>query len=455
MTDQPADSNPSDAADLDAIGTPRLLRPLEKFLHIEAASGIVLLTAVVVALVWANWPGSHSYHDVWHSALGFHFGAWTVSEPVHFYINDVLMTVFFLVVGLEIRREIHEGALASLRLAALPLAAALGGILVPAVIYVALDANGALLRGWAIPTATDIAFAVGMLALLGKRVPTQLRILLLAIAIIDDIGAILVIAFFYSSGIKLAGLAVAVAGIALVRVYHWLGVRTALPYVVPGAVVWIGILYAGVHPTIAGVVLGLLTPVTTPVDRKRLLNVATGLLQKVRDRFSSPEHAPRTMVSPLQQLKTMQRAMIPPVVRVEAALHPWVAFAIMPLFALANAGVVIDESALRMLTASSLGPGIVLGLLVGKPAGILAAGFLATRSRVASLPAGVTMRGVLVIGCLAGIGFTMSIFISQLAFGDEQLLDTAKLAVLIASSLAALAGLLLGAWVLRPPAGAR
>ena len=450
MSDQTPEPT-SDGVDLDAIGTPKLFRPLEKFLHIEAASGIVLLAAVLAALVWANWPGSHSYHTVWHSVLGFNFGEWSVSGPVHFYINDVLMTVFFLVVGLEIRREIHQGALANLRLAALPLAAAVGGVVVPALLYLWLDSDAALRQGWAIPTATDIAFAVGMLALLGKRVPTQLRILLLAIAIIDDIGAILVIAFFYSSGIKVAGLLVAVAGIALVRVYHWLGVRTALPYVVPGAVVWVGILYAGVHPTIAGVVLGLLTPVTTPVDRKRLLTVATGLLHRVRERFSDPVNAPHAMVTPLQQLKSMQREMIPPVIRVEAALHPWVAFAIMPLFAVANAGVVFDEGHLRMLT-SPLSMGIVAGLVLGKPLGILAASFAVTRLRLAELPEGVTMRGVCVIGCLAGIGFTMSIFISQLAFADEQLLDTAKLAVLIASSLAALIGLLLGAWFLRKPA---
>jgi Na+:H+ antiporter, NhaA family len=436
---------------LDVIGTPRFLRPLEKFLHIEAASGLVLLVAVVVALVWANWPGSHSYHDVWHAPLGFHFGGWHLSLPVHFYINDVLMTVFFLVVGLEIRREIHEGALASMKLAALPLAAAVGGIVLPAGIYALLNTDPALRQGWAVPTATDIAFAVGLLALLGKRVPAQLRILLLAIAIIDDIGAILVIAFFYSSGIMISGLLIAVGGVLLVRVYHYLGVRTALPYLLPGAIVWFGILSAGVHPTIAGVALGLLTPVQSPVDRQTLLANVLQLARRLRDRFTAPTPDVHQIADRLQQLKIMQREMLPPVVRVQAALHPWVAFGIMPLFALANAGVLFDRTALQSLTTSTLSIGIVLGLVLGKPIGILLTSALVTRLKIAALPEGVNYRGVLVIGCLAGIGFTMSIFISQLAFGDELLLDTAKLAVLLASTIAALFGLALGRQLLRVP----
>jgi NhaA family Na+:H+ antiporter len=439
------------APQLDAIATPRFLRPLEKFLHIEASSGVVLLGAVLGALVWANWPGSQSYQAAWHLPLGLQFGSFTFSQPLHFYINDALMSVFFLVVGLEIRREIHEGALASVSLAALPLAAAVGGIAVPAAIYLFFNHGGDLRQGWAVPTATDIAFAVGVLTLLGKRVPAQLRILLLAIAIIDDIGAILVIAFFYSSGIHIVGLGIAAVGVVLVKAFHYLGVRTALPYAIPGAIVWFGVLHAGVHPTIAGVVLGLLTPVTTLVDRKTLLDSATGLLHKLRDRFANPDRDPQQMVNSLHDLKTMQREMVPPVLRVQVALHPWVAFGIMPLFALANAGVVFDQAALQSLTSNTASIGIVLGLAIGKPVGILLASVLAVRVKMALLPDGVNYRGVLVIGCLAGIGFTMSIFISQLAFADELLLNTAKLAVLIASAAAALLGLTLGARLLRHP----
>jgi len=434
---------------LDSIGTPKFLRPLEKFLHIEAASGVVLLIAVTVALLWANWPGSHSYEHVWHAPLGVHIGGLTVSLPLHFYINDVLMTIFFFVVGLEIRREIHEGALANMQLAMLPLAAALGGIVLPACLYVMLNVAPDVRQGWAVPTATDIAFAVGVLALLGKRVPAQLRILLLAVAIIDDIGAILVIAFFYSSGVKLSGLLIAAAGVALVRVFNYIGIRTAIPYLIPGAVTWIGVLYAGVHPTIAGVLMGLMTPVTTPVDRGALLNTATSVFAKLRDRLAGHETDSKKIVNQLQQLKAMQREMVPPVVRVQAALHAWVAFGVMPIFALANAGVVVDSSAISALTTSTINAGIVLGLVLGKPLGIVAASAVAVRLRIATLSEGITYRGLIVIGCMGGIGFTMSIFLAQLAFGDEQLLATAKIAVLIASALAAVVGLLLGRKLLK------
>lgn len=444
-------SVPAPNATLDAIATPKLLRPLEKFLHIEAASGLVLLCAVIVALVWANWLGADSYEHFWHSSLGFQFGEFAFSKPLHFYINDALMTVFFLVVGLEIRREIYESALVNMRLAALPLAAAVGGMAVPAAIYLMSNANAASQQGWAIPTATDIAFAIGFLTLLGNRVPSQLRVLLLSIAIIDDVGAILVIAFFYSSGINLTGLAIAALGVLLVRGFHYLGVRTALPYVIPGAVVWFGVLHAGVHPTIAGVVLGLLTPVKTLVDRKTLLDSASGLLGRLRDRFANPERDPQQMVSSLQQLKTMQREMVPPVVRVQVALHPWVAFGVMPLFALANAGVVFDQAAFAALASSTVSAGIVLGLVLGKPIGIVLASLLAVRMRLATLPEGVTYRGLIVIGCLAGIGFTMSIFLSQLSFPASPLLATAKIAVLIASTIAALLGLYLGRRFLQAP----
>ena len=418
-------------------------------MHIEASSGGVLLFAVVVALVWANWPGSHSYHDIWHMPLSMSLGSLVYSQSLHFFINDVLMTIFFLVVGLEIRREIHEGALASLKLASLPLMAALGGVAAPAIIYVVLNPDPALRQGWAVPTATDIAFAVGILTLLGKRVPAQLRILLLAIAIIDDIAAILVIAFFYSSGVKIAGLAIAVAGVGLVRLYNYHGIRTAWPYVVPGGVVWIGILMAGVHPTIAGVALGLLTPVQSPVDRETLYDTAQSVFNKLRERFVGATGDLHEAVGSLQQLKSMQRELVPPVVRVQIALHPWVAFGVMPIFALANAGVTIDQAALQALTESTVSLGVMFGLVLGKPIGITLASVLAVRLGIAAMPRGVNVSGILVVGCLGGIGFTMSIFLAQLAFADPQMLDTAKMAVLLASTVAALLGLGLGAKVLK------
>ncbi|HWU52675.1 MAG TPA: Na+/H+ antiporter NhaA, partial [Tahibacter sp.] len=239
----------------------RAFATVERFLHIEAVSGIVLVMAAAVALIWANSPVADSYDALWHTPLSIGLGGHVFSQSLHFWINDALMTVFFLVVGMEIRREMHEGALSDLRQAALPVAAAVGGVIAPALIYVALNDTSDRLRGWAVPTATDIAFAVGVLALLGRSIPGGVRVFLLALAIIDDIVAILIIALFYSGGLDYSGFAIAALGIALVLGLQRIGVGAAFAYVFPGALLWAGLLQAGVHPTLAGVVLGLLTPV--------------------------------------------------------------------------------------------------------------------------------------------------------------------------------------------------
>ena len=378
----------------------RAFAALSRFLHIEAVSGVVLLFAAAIALIWANSPAAASYHALWHAPLTLGIGPYVSAQSLHFWINDALMAVFFLVVGMEIRREIHEGALASLPLAALPLAAALGGVLVPALIYVALNTDPTTLRGWAVPTATDIAFAVGVLALLGRSIPGNVRVLLLALAIIDDIVAVLIIAVFYSGGLDFSGLLVAGLGIFMVLGLQRIGMGSAWAYVVPGAVLWLGLLQTGAHPTLAGVVLGLMTPVL-PV---RLRGEA-------------------------------------PVTRVQRALHPWVAYAVMPLFALANAGVTLDGVDLASGSAQAVTLGVVLALVLGKPLGVLGASWLAVRLGLCRLPDGVTWSGVGLVGLLAGIGFTMSIFIATLAFDDAQLLGAAKLGVLLASLLAAVLGL--------------
>lgn len=383
---------------------------LQRVFRNEAASGALLLLAALAALAWANSPFGAGYEQLWHSPLGIG----SLRRPLHFWINDGLMAVFFLAVGLEIRHELHEGALANLRQASLPLLAAVGGVAVPALIYLALNVDPQLRRGWAVPTATDIAFAVGVLALLGRRVPPALRVLLLAIAIVDDIVAILVIAFFYSQGIGVSGLLVVAAGLAGVLAFQKLGIRSAFAYVLPGAAVWLGLLMAGVHPALAGVLLGLLTPVAS---------------------------------------ENAHRDALPPVVRVERALHPWVTFGIMPLFALANAGVNFDALTFDSATTAPLMAGIVAGLAIGKPLGIFLIVLLSIRLGLCALPAGVGLKGILVVGCLAGIGFTLSIFICDLAFSSEALLASAKLAVLIASAAAAAAGLLAGRWMLKPAVG--
>ncbi len=421
----------------------RFFAALERFLHIEAVSGIVLLLAAAAALIWANSPAAASYEHLWHTPVSISVGAYSYSQSMHFWINDGLMTVFFLVVGMEIRREIHEGALSTVALASLPLAAALGGVAVPALMYLAINTDPTLQHGWAVPTATDIAFAVGILALLGRAIPGSIRIFLLALAIIDDIAAVLIIALFYSSGLDYSGLLVAALGVSIVLVFQLLGIASAFSYVLPGAIVWYGLLQTGVHPTLAGVVLGLMTPVMTRPTREQPLDVATRALSEFGERSHAPVVEVRELVSPVRRLEDAQRDLLPPVVRVQAALHPWVAFGVMPLFALANAGVEIHAGDLSGASLSVLG-GVVLALVLGKPIGIILGSWLAVRVGLSRLPAGVTWQGISVVGCLGGIGFTMSIFIAMLAFKNPDLLAAAKLGVLLASFLAAAIGLLVG-----------
>lgn len=427
----------------------RFFATLERFLHIEAISGIVLLLAAAGALIWANSPFAESYAHVWHTPIGVSVGTATFSHSLHFWINDGLMTVFFLVVGMEIRREIHEGALSSPALASLPLVAAAGGVAVPAMIYLGINSDPSLQHGWAIPTATDIAFAVGVLALLGRSIPGSLRIFLLALAIIDDIAAVLIIAVFYSSGFDYTGLLVAGLGIAVVIGFQVIGIASAFSYVLPGVIVWYGLLMSGAHPTLSGVALGLMTPVILRPRREPPVEIATRALSEFGERSHAPTIDLHDLVAPVRRLEEAQRDLLPPVVRVQAALHPWVAFGVMPLFALANAGVALNGVDLDGRSLSVLA-GVTIALVVGKPVGILLGSWIAVRTGLSRLPPGVTWLGLLVVGCLAGIGFTMSIFIAMLAFDDANLLGAAKLGVLLASLVAAVIGLLLGrAYVLK------
>jgi Na+:H+ antiporter, NhaA family len=385
----------------------RSLWPL-RFIGVEAASGVVLLAATALALAWANSPLAGSYEALWHRQLSLGIPL-LAGYDLHFWVNDGLMTVFFLLVGLEIRREIHDGTLSDPRVATLPIIAAAGGVAVPALLYLLVGSAPEVRNGWAIPTATDIAFAVGVLSLIGRG-SAALRMLLLTLAIVDDVAAILVIAFFYSGGLVAGQFAIAAAGIALVFLLQALGVRSALAYVFPAALVWLGMLRAGMHPTLAGVLLGLLTPVSADFGLRR--------------RVPCPAE--------------------PPVMRVEAMLHPYVAFGIMPLFALANAGVSLaglDFSARGPLMVSTA---IVLGLVLGKPLGIVAAALAAVRCNLGELPPGVRSAQILLLGILGGIGFTMSVFIANLAFDDPALLAAAKLGVLVGSAVAATLGFVVG-----------
>lgn len=428
----------------------RVLSALDRFLHVEAISGIVLLIAAATALIWANSPAAHGYHALWHTPLTFGLGTLVVAQPLEFWINDGLMTIFFLVVGLEIRREMHEGTLASLRTAALPLVAALGGVMVPALLYISLAHEPPLHRGWAVPTATDIAFAVGVLALLGKSVPTAVRVLLLSLAVIDDIVAIVIIAIFYSSGLYPLGLVIAVIGVLLALAMQRLGVRSAFAYVVPGALVWMGLLKFGVHPTLTGVILGLLTPAALLRQRDALGDTVAQALREFDERSRADQHKLADLIPSIRQLKDAQRELLPPATRVQMALHPWVAFGIMPLFALANAGVSLDGLDLSAGSARTVAIAVFIGLVCGKPLGIFVASWCAIRLGWCRLPRGVDFRGIALVGCLGSIGFTMAIFIATLAFrGYDDLLSAAKLGVVMASGVAAAVGLLLGRVLLK------
>ena len=388
----------------------RVRGSLEAFFKTEAAGGVVLLVAAVIALVLANSTLASDYHRLWTFPLGLSFHGFAFERSLSWWVNDGLMVLFFFVVGLEIRREMHAGELSEWRRATVPTAAALGGMIAPAGLYLVLAGRPESRHGWGVPMATDIAFAVGILALLGKRVPPGQRVLLLALAIIDDIGAILVIAFAYSSGISLVGVLVALAGLATVLVLKRLGVRAKSAYVLPALVMWGGTYAAGVHPTIAGVVLGMVTPVTT--------------FGRARDAEGAMEQT-----SPSEWWIH--------------ALHPWVAYAIMPLFALANAGVTLGGFAADDVSYGIAG-GVVLGLVVGKPLGVVLSTALVLRLGLGTLPAGLTRRHVVVVGIVAGIGFTMALFVAELAFSDGPLLDAAKLGVLVASAVAGLITLVVG-----------
>lgn len=431
------------------LASERAFASVQRFLHIEAVSGVVLLGAAVIALAWANSSAAQSYHDLWHAPLSLGLGPFVISQSLHFWINDALMTVFFLVVGMEIRREIHEGSLADMRSAALPMVAALGGVIVPAAIYLALNSAPPARDGWAVPTATDIAFAVGVLALLGKAVPVNLRIFLLALAIIDDIVAILIIALFYSGGLDYSGLLVAGGGIALVVVLQMAGIGSAYAYILPGAILWIGLLQTGAHPTLAGVILGMMTPVLPVAGREPPLQAAARALEDIRRAADAPRASMSQVIASADELRLAQRELVPPVTRVQMTLHPWVAYLVMPLFALANAGVSLDGLDLARPEAQGILVGVVAALVLGKPLGVVGASWLVVRMGWATLPAGVNWAGVLLVGLLAGIGFTMSIFIATLAFEDAALLGAAKLGVLLASVSAAVLGLIWGALRLR------
>lgn len=422
----------------------RILSPIERFLHVQTTSGYALLFAAVIAITWANSPWGYLYEMLWHVPIHFGAGEFAFDHDLHFVINEGLMVIFFFVVGLEIRREIHEGELADLQRASLPIVAAVGGMLAPALIYFAVNRGSPAASGWGVPMATDIAFAVGVLALLGPRVPPALRVLLLALAIIDDIGGILIIALFYSGGIDVFGILIALSGMVGIYVMRAVGVRLPVLYVPAGVFVWLGFLRAGIHPTIAGVIIGLVTPVKPWFGREGFVEASSKALTEFSRRVAN-NAKDEALWGPLERLGDAQREALPPVVRLSVRLHPYVAFGIMPLFALANAGIVLTGDS---MVPSAVSVGVGLGLVVGKPLGIVGLSLLGVRLGICRLPIGVDWRGLLVVGCVAGVGFTMALFIANLAFDGSPMLAHAKLGVIIGSCLIALVGLALGRMVL-------
>lgn len=419
----------------------RIVRPFQDFAHKQSSGGILLIAATVVALMWANSPWDESYAALWHTKLTIGVGEFSLSKDLTHWINDGLMAVFFLVVGLEIKRELLVGELSSLRSAALPVAAALGGAAVPALIYLALNAGTEGAAGWGIPMATDIAFALGVLALLGDRVPVGLKVFLTALAIVDDVVAVLVIAFFYTSEINWSALGVGAAFLAALVVANLLGVGRTLVYAVLGMGLWLCFLLSGVHATIAGVLLALTVPASSFINPSEFLERGRYILDRFEEAGDKGENvlSNEERQAALHALNHATYKLEPPLHELEHALHPWAAFAIVPLFALANAGVPLGGGIAKALT-NPVVLGIMIGLVVGKQVGVTLFAWLAVKSGGSELPPGVNWRHVYGGGWLAGIGFTMSLFFSDLAFSNEELVQTAKLGILVASLIAGAAG---------------
>ena len=419
-----------------------LIRPLitiEKFINKEALSGILLFLATVAAVIVANSSLGQDYYDLWHLPLGINIGEHSISMTLTYWIDDALMALFFLMVGLEIKREMRIGELSSVSKAAFPLVAAIGGMAIPALIYVALNPDNPF--GFGIPMATDIAFALGILMLLGNRVNPALKLFLVALAVVDDLGAVLVVATVYTNEIQSQYFLHAGIIYALIWALNFKGVTKLLPYLILGIALWIYIHAIGIHATVAGVLLAFAIPISSKIDEKEFVND----MKKNVDDFE--EHIDKTQILNHHQIDTLESIadnydkVQNPLVRLEHNLHGLSAFFIMPLFAFSNAGVLIDFSTVSANLMIVLG--VVFGLLIGKPIGILGFTYLACKLRIIKKPENISWNEVLAVGFLGGIGFTMSIFITHLAFTDETIIAAVKLGVFAASFVAAVIGVIL------------
>ncbi len=430
----------------------RLLSPFQEFAKRSTAGGIILLACAIVALLWANSPLAETYFRLWNTPVEVRFGNLIdLDKPLLLWINDGLMAIFFFLVGMEIKRELLVGELASFKKASLSVAAAIGGMVAPALIYAALNWGTENIRGWGIPMATDIAFALGALALLGTRAPTALKVFLTALAIVDDLGAVLVIALFYTENLKIGFLGYALLVWVLMIGANRMGVRSALAYFLMGLVMWFFMLKSGVHATVAGVMAALAIPVRSRIDPAHYVRCVRDYLS----RFEKPYTEAQIILDPEQQsaVEAIERASLrvqSPLQRLEHQLHYPVAFLIMPIFALANAGVALGGDAATQWDSRVIW-GVVLGLLLGKPIGIAGASWIAVRLGIAQLPRGIGWVHLWGVGFLGGIGFTMALFIAQLAFQGEAL-DLAKIGILLGSALSGALGFtLLSRWTKPQP----
>ena len=421
----------------------QLIKPVSKFIHQEHTSGIVLLLSVLAAIVWVNSPWQESYHHFWNITFSVGVGSAVLNHPLHVWINDGLMAIFFFVIGLELKREFMEGELSSIKKAALPMMAALGGMLVPALIYFLINKGTDASHGWGIPMATDIAFALALLSVAGKHIPSYVKVFLSALAVADDLGAVLVIAFFYSTGISFLPLIIGLGFLAVLIVANLMGVRSSTFYLIIGFGVWVGFLLSGVHATIAGVLVAFAIPARTKVNEQEYVNCINHYIEDFKQEI--PNRGALTTPEQhqiIEQIKNISQDAETPLQKIEYALHPYVAFVIMPLFALANAGIIIGSDIFTAII-NPVSIGVAAGLLIGKFIGVLSFTFIMVKVGLAQLPEKATWAHIIGVAVLAGIGFTMSLFISALAFHDAQMIDQAKYGILLASILAGSLGLFL------------
>lgn len=407
--------------------------PIQQFIHTQGVGSAFLLAAAVIALIWANSPWSASYYHVWHVEVRVS----GLRLPIHAWINDFMMALFFFLVGMEIKQEVVHGELADLRRAALPIFGGIGGMIVPALIFALLNHGRPGAHGWGVPMATDIAFSLGVLAMV-KGIPPELKVFLLSLAIADDIGAIVVIALFYTETLHLEHLVIGALLLALIFLCRRLGIDKSIIYAVLGVAVWLAILRSGIHATIAGVILGVLVPVRSRIPLETFGEVCAEALNEFRKAYASGDEAMANRR--LGAMEYLIASTESPADRITRKLHDWIAFLVLPLFALSNAGVTFSLSTWRSVAHSPLAWGVLLGLLAGKPLGIFAACWIAVKMKVAQLPKSINWAHIIGVGVLAGIGFTVSLFISALAFQDTALLDAAKTAVLSASLFAGISG---------------